>query len=733
MKISIRNAFILSIAVLIISILLIFTFGYKVMFESSVQDIKKSMKSITLISASKVEDIFKNVANSTKTLADQYHNLYESKSSMPKAEQAKWMKKLQKTSKTGSFKLYPKEKDLKDPFASILFFNDFNFTEESMREFQAGLELREIMKNMHSTFNFSWVYFTTVNDMMIIYPYLPYKMSDDVYKPTQQHFYLAADFKNKTFGWEEPYLDLAGDGMMITVSYPLYKGDTLLGVASRDITLDQLSSSLLKNTLIYNGTIAFIVDKSGKAISNTDEQRQSEINEVNKKDYRAILYYRSIDELKKLNKEGIRSSSFSDMNEITDEVLKRYNPTEKAISFSLEGEQRYEIFAARVPVTGWYIISVIPNSSLFEASEKTFLYLAGFVIIAILFIYFLVGIGITRYIIAPIQVLNEGAKKISKGNLDVEVRVQSKNEIGNLSNTFNQMIRSIKKSQEELEDANQNLEKKVEVRTSELNEKNHELQYKNDTIMQSIEYAKTIQSSILPTKNGLNKYLSSHFVLWKPRDIVGGDLFWFHPIGASDYLIAAIDCTGHGVPGALMTMTANSLLDSIVAGKAKNDPGKILSILNMEIKATLRKDSNETKVDDGLDIGLCLVSPKKKILTFAGAKIPLYMIKDGELQTIEADKNSIGYNKTPEDAIYTNHVVPIKGDEYFYLASDGYQSQLGGEKDFPLGKKKFLEVILQNKNRSAEEQLSALEEAYEAYRKLNEQIDDILVIGFKVK
>jgi len=125
------------------------------MFESSVQDIKKSMKSITLISASKVEDTFKNVANSTKTLADQYHNLYESKSSMPKTEQAKWMKKLQKTSKTGSFRLYPKEKDLKDPFTSILFFNDFNFTEESMREFQAGLELREIMKNMHSTFNFS--------------------------------------------------------------------------------------------------------------------------------------------------------------------------------------------------------------------------------------------------------------------------------------------------------------------------------------------------------------------------------------------------------------------------------------------------------------------------------------------------------------------------------------------------------------------------------------------------
>jgi sigma-B regulation protein RsbU (phosphoserine phosphatase) len=445
------------------------------------------------------------------------------------------------------------------------------------------------------------------------------------------------------------------------------------------------------------------------------------------------LYYRSNEELKKINKEGIRNSSFSDMNEITDEVLKRYNLSESAISFSLEGKERYEIFAARVPVTGWYIISVIPNSSLFEASEKTFLYLAGFVIIAILFIYFLVGIGITKYIITPIQVLNEGAKKISKGNLEVEVKVQSQNEIGNLSKTFNQMVRNIKKSQEELEDANLNLEKKVEERTSELNEKNHELQHKNDTIMQSIEYAKTIQSSILPTKNVLNKYFSAHFVLWKPRDIVGGDLFWFHPIGASDYLIAAIDCTGHGVPGALMTMTANSLLDSIVAGKAKNDPGKILSILNTEIKATLRKDSNETKVDDGLDIGLCFVSPKKKSLTYAGAKIPLYIVKNGELETVEADKNSIGYNKTPLDAVYTNHTISIKGDEFFYLASDGYMSQLGGENEFPLGKKKFVQSILQNSNLSADEQVAKLEENFETYRKTNEQIDDMLVIGFKVK
>lgn len=733
MKLSIKNTFIISVAVLVISILLIFTIGYRVVFESSVQDIRKSMKSITLISANKIQDLFINVANSTKTLADQYLQVYESKKPMSKEEKKNWMKSILKSSKTSSFPIYKKEYGLKDPFTSILFYNDFNFTDEALHEFQVGLELREIMKNMHSTFNFSWVYFTSVNDMMIIYPYLPYSMADDVYKPTSQHFYLAADFKNKTFGWEDPYVDLAGDGMMITVSYPLYQKDKLLGVASRDITLDQLSASVLKNTLIYDDTIAFIVDKSGKAISNTNPEMQNEINEINKKDYRAILYYRNEEGLKAIQKNGILSSQFQEMNEITERVLKNYNPDQNSLSFSYEGKKEYEVFTARVPVTGWFIISVIPDQSLFEASEKTFLYIAGFVLVAILLIYGLFGYAIGRNVISPIQILNEGAKKISKGDLNVEVIVNTQNEIGNLSQTFNQMVRNIKKSREELEDANSNLEKKVELRTSQLNEKNVELQHKNDTIMESIEYAKTIQNSILPEKSLLDKYLKSHFIFWRPRDVVGGDLYWFHTIGTSDYLISAIDCTGHGVPGALMTMTANSLLNSIVSSKVKNDPGKILSSLNMEIKATLRKDMSEYSVDDGLDIGLCLVSPKKKKMIFAGARIPLYIVRNGQIEIMDADRTSIGYRKTPENAIFTNHEISIQGEEQFYLASDGYLSQIGGENNFPLGKKRFQEILLGKSSENEEQQLSHIIDSYEMYRKSEEQIDDILVMGFKVK
>lgn len=733
MKLSIKNTFIISVVVLVISILLIFTIGYRVVFESSVQDIRQSMKSITQISAAKIQDLFVNVANSTKTLADQYLHIYENKKPLSKKEKEKWLRTLQKSKKASAFPIYGEDKDLKAPYTSILFYNDFNFTDEIMHEFYASLELGEIMKNMHSTFNFSWVYFTTVNDTMVIYPYLPHTMADDVYKPTKQHFYLAADFKNKTFGWEEPYVDLAGDGMMITVSYPVYKGETLVGVASRDITVDQLSSSLLKNTLIYDGTAAFIVDKSGKAISNSEVERQDEINEINKKDYRAILYYRTEDGLKSVKKDGIVNSKFNDMNLITEYVLKNYSKDEVSVSFSFESDKNYEVFAARVPVTGWYIISVIPDRSLFEASEKSFFFIAAFVLIAIFILSGLFGFAIGRNVILPIQILNEGAKKISSGDLNVEVSIDAKNEIGNLSQTFNRMAKNIKKSREELEDANLNLEKKVQIRTAELNEKNVELQNKNDTIMQSIEYAKTIQDSILPNRSQLEKYFSSYFIFWKPRDVVGGDLYWFHTIGANDYMIAVIDCTGHGVPGALMTMTANSLLNSIVSNRVKNDPGKILTVLNQEIKLTLRKSDSEYSADDGLDIGLCFISPKKKKMVYAGAKIPLYIVRNGIIESVDADKSSIGYRKTPEEAVFTNHEISIQGGEEFYMASDGYQSQIGGENQFPLGRKKFQELLFANSTKESDEQARLMIENYDRYRGTEEQIDDILVMGFKIK
>lgn len=733
MKLSIKNTFIISVVVLVISILLIFTIGYRVVFESSVQDIRQSMKSINQISAAKIQDLFLNVANSTKTLAEQYLLIYENKKPISKKEKEKWLKSLQRSQKVSTFPIYGKDIKIKEPYTSILFYNDFNFTDEIMNEFHAGLELGEVMKNMHTTFNFSWVYFTTANDMMVIYPYLPHTMADEVYKPTKQHFYLAADFKNKTFGWEEPYVDLAGDGMMITVSYPLYKGENLLGVASRDITVDQLSASLLKNTLIYDDTIAFIVDKSGKAISNSDINLQNEINEINKKDYRAILYYRTEEGLRTLNKEGILNSQFLDINTITEYVLKNYSKEEASVNFSFESDKNYEVFAARVPATGWYIISVIPDRSLFEASEKSFFYIAAFVLVAIFILSGIFGFAIGRNVILPIQILNEGAKKISSGDFNIEVNIDAKNEIGNLTQTFNRMVKNIKKSREELEDANSNLEKKVQVRTKELNEKNLELQRKNDTIMQSIEYAKTIQDSILPNRSQLDKYLSSHFIFWKPRDVVGGDLYWFHTIGANDYMLAVLDCTGHGVPGALMSMTANSLLNSIVFNRVKNDPGKILTILNQEIKLTMRKEDTEFSVDDGLDIGLCYVSPKKKKLIYAGSKIPLYIVRNGLLESVDADKSSIGYRKTPEEAVFTNHEISIRGGEQFYMASDGFLSQIGGEKQFPLGRKKFQDLLFTNNLKEPELQLQQLEENFNNYRGSEEQVDDILVMGFKIK
>jgi serine phosphatase RsbU (regulator of sigma subunit) len=138
-------------------------------------------------------------------------------------------------------------------------------------------------------------------------------------------------------------------------------------------------------------------------------------------------------------------------------------------------------------------------------------------------------------------------------------------------------------------------------------------------------------------------------------------------------------------------------------------------------------------VDDGLDIGLCLISPKKNKMIFAGAKIPLYIIRNSQLEIIDADRTSIGYRKTPENASFSNHEISIQGDEQFYLASDGYLSQIGGENQFPLGKKRFQEILQAKCSDNHEEQLANLMRSYDSYRGSEEQIDDILVMGFTVK
>lgn len=267
----------------------------------------------------------------------------------------------------------------------------------------------------------------------------------------------------------------------------------------------------------------------------------------------------------------------------------------------------------------------------------------------------------------------------------------------------------------------QEMEKQVQIRTSELAEKNQK-------IMDSIDYAKRLQESILPSESELTAICSEHFVLWRPRDIVGGDFYWMRRIDSERSLIAIADCTGHGVPGAFMTMAVNSILKHIVDSKF-DSVAEILAELNRRVKETLHRNDNNELSDDGLDIGICYVEGNK--LTFAGAKIPLYVLRESQVHVIKGDNKSIGYRRSKKNLEVTSHVWEIKEGDVFYLTTDGYIDQNGGPRDYPLGRKKLVECIAEQRLKPLAEQQKSFETVLSDYMGTELQRDDITVIGFR--
>ncbi|MBF0471486.1 MAG: SpoIIE family protein phosphatase [Gammaproteobacteria bacterium] len=353
-----------------------------------------------------------------------------------------------------------------------------------------------------------------------------------------------------------------------------------------------------------------------------------------------------------------------------------------------------------------------------------------------------------RFIFQPISELEQSATVLASGDLKHEIPIHSEDEIGSLAKSFNQMreaigslIDQLKQANRELEIYNTQLELKVAERTEALNEKNEQLnltldQVKeaNEEILESIQYAQRIQQSLLPHLESVRHYLPHSFILFKPRDIVGGDFFITHhfPHG---YFIAVFDCTGHGVPGALMTMIAITTLRNLLfEEKLYHDPAELLKQLNGAIKTTLRQDSDHSSSDDGLDGGVCFLDHDKGILTFAGAKTPLfYCPSRGAIKMVKGDRHSLGYRRSDSSYHFTNHTIPVEDDYSFYLTSDGYIDQLGGGKRFSFGTSRFKKLLAEISDLSYPLQQEALEAAFSDYRGDCEVQDDVTVIGFNAK
>jgi Serine phosphatase RsbU, regulator of sigma subunit len=270
---------------------------------------------------------------------------------------------------------------------------------------------------------------------------------------------------------------------------------------------------------------------------------------------------------------------------------------------------------------------------------------------------------------------------------------------------------------------NVELEKEIEERTAEITDKNQK-------IMESIHYAKTIQESILPSDNDLNKAFDENFILWRPKDIVGGDFYWLKET-ANGSIIVVGDCTGHGVPGALMTMAVNSLLSNIIIDSTAISPALIIRELNRQLREALNKESGDHITDDGLDAAIVYYDKRGK-LYFAGAKISLYMLREEQVTRYDGYKSGIGYIKSAFPADYEDQVISVKEGDRFYITTDGYVDQNGGLYNYSLGKRQFKEMIIRFSALPMIKQGLVFEQELHKYMGQELQRDDITVIGFEV-
>jgi serine phosphatase RsbU (regulator of sigma subunit) len=283
---------------------------------------------------------------------------------------------------------------------------------------------------------------------------------------------------------------------------------------------------------------------------------------------------------------------------------------------------------------------------------------------------------------------------------------------------------------------NERLEQIVRERTAEISAKNIELEQQKKEITDSIHYAQRIQNAVLPGIDTIKEKIPEYFIFLKPRDIVSGDFYWLSDTGRKIVIVAA-DCTGHGVPGAFMSMLGVSFLNKIVNEDKITEASRILNDLREDVIRSLQQSGKEGEQKDGMDMGLCVIDFDRMIMEFAGAHNPLYLIRENELNETKADRMPIAYHEQQTE--FTSHKIRLKKGDCFYMFSDGYADQFGGPEGKKFKYKALKELLLNIKDKPMNEQKEILEKTFQDWTagfdregKPFDQVDDILAVGVRI-
>lgn len=302
---------------------------------------------------------------------------------------------------------------------------------------------------------------------------------------------------------------------------------------------------------------------------------------------------------------------------------------------------------------------------------------------------------------------------------------QQKEEITAQRDNLSELNEEITQQKEELAAQRDDLEKQKNI-----------VEKKNKTITDSINYAQRIQTGILPTEAEIRHFLPESFIYFRPKDIVSGDFYWFEAVTIENrskplIFLAVADCTGHGVPGAFMSMLGATILSQIVTDANIYEPAQILFELDNRIRKQLRQDEKGSDLRDGMDIGLCMIDLESHKLYFSAAQRPLLIIRKGEIIEVKGDKNPIG-SGSYSAKIFTPHVVGIEEQDCVYLYSDGMTDQFNSRNNKRYGSKQFKQFLLSLSDSPLAYQREKLAEHFTAWQGLTTQTDDMITVGLRI-
>ncbi|MFH2095161.1 MAG: SpoIIE family protein phosphatase, partial [Bacteroidota bacterium] len=329
----------------------------------------------------------------------------------------------------------------------------------------------------------------------------------------------------------------------------------------------------------------------------------------------------------------------------------------------------------------------------------------------------------TRSITNPVKMLLQNVNRITDGHLSERAAVVGNNEITVLSEKFNIMIGELESYTNELED-------KVRERTAEVVRQKEEIQKQHALITDSIHYAKRIQTAVLPGDETFSRLFRDYFIFFRPKDIVSGDFYFLLKVNKT-IVFSAVDCTGHGVPGAFMSMLGTAFLNEIVRRQEVMHANQVLNILREKIKSSLKQKGGRHETKDGMDMALCAIDTETNELQYAGAYNPLLIIRNNEMIEFKGDRMPIGIHIKEKDT-FTNHVVQLEKDDMIYIYSDGFSDQVGGEEKEKFRSDNFKRLLLEINQESLDKQRSRLELEFDNWKNNYKQIDDVMVLGVRI-